>query len=235
MAEATNRPSDMDEQEERLKRLEFVQAAATKGMACFSSLYGYAKEKSGPLRPGVETVEGTVRTVAGPVYQRVHSLPLQVLLFVDSKVDETVVKVDQQVPRIVKEAPGHVYSAAKKATGLARDLASEVKTGGVVEAAGGVAKAVYAKCEPVAEKYAVTTWHALNKLPLFLHVVHIVVPTATHLSEKYNDAVRSTTSKGYAFPAYLPLIPVERLAKVCAEGRPASSEGASDAALGAQQ
>lgn len=75
------------EEEERLKRLEFVQTAATKGMACFSSLYGYAKENSGPLRPRVETVEGTVRKVVGPVYERVHSLPLQVLHFVDGKVE----------------------------------------------------------------------------------------------------------------------------------------------------
>ncbi|CAN6468334.1 unnamed protein product [Victoria cruziana] len=224
----------MGEEEERLKRLEFVQTAATKGMACFSSLYGYAKENSGPLRPRVETVEGTVRKVVGPVYERVHSLPLQVLHFVDGKVDETVVKVEQRVPPIVKEAPGHVYSAAHKATCLARDLASEVKTAGIVEATGGVAKAVYVKCEPVAQKYAVTTWQALNQLPLFAHAVHIVVPTATRLSEKYNDAVRDKTSKGYAFPAYLPLIPVDRFANVFPEDKPAPV-CASDAVIGAQQ
>jgi len=42
--------------------------------------------KSGPLKPGVETVEGTVRSVVGPVYDKFHDVPIEVLKFVDRKV-----------------------------------------------------------------------------------------------------------------------------------------------------
>lgn len=72
--------------EKNLKYMEFVQVAAIYVVVCFSSLYEYAKENSGPLKPGVQTVEGTVKTVIGPVYEKFHDLPFQLLKFVDRKV-----------------------------------------------------------------------------------------------------------------------------------------------------
>lgn len=69
-----------------LKYLEFVQVAAIYIIVCFSSLYEYAKENSGPLKPGVQTVEGTVKTVIGPVYEKFHDVPFELLKFVDRKV-----------------------------------------------------------------------------------------------------------------------------------------------------
>lgn len=74
------------DEEERLKYFEFVQSAALQAIVCFSNLYGYAKDKAGPLKPGVETVEGTVKTVVRPVYNRFHDIPLELLKFVDRKV-----------------------------------------------------------------------------------------------------------------------------------------------------
>lgn len=50
-------------------------------------LYTYAKDNSGPLKPGVDTVEGTVKTVVGPVYQKYQGVPVDVLKFVDRKVN----------------------------------------------------------------------------------------------------------------------------------------------------
>lgn len=55
-------------------------------LVCFSTLYEYAKENSGPLKPGVETVQGTVKTVIGPVFDKFHDVPYQLLKFVDRKV-----------------------------------------------------------------------------------------------------------------------------------------------------
>lgn len=55
-------------------------------VVCFSSLYDYAKENSGPLKPGVQTVEGTVKTVIGPVYEKFRDVPFDLLKFVDRKV-----------------------------------------------------------------------------------------------------------------------------------------------------
>lgn len=74
------------EEEQRLKYLEFVQVATLRALMCFSNVYGYAKEKSGPLKPGVETVEGTVFTVVQPVYDKYHDVPVELLKYVDRKV-----------------------------------------------------------------------------------------------------------------------------------------------------
>lgn len=74
------------EEEERLKYLEFVQVVTLHALMCCSRLYGYAKDNSGPLKPSVETVEGTVKTVVGPVYDKLHDVPIGLLKFVDHKV-----------------------------------------------------------------------------------------------------------------------------------------------------
>ena len=66
--------------------MDFVQAAAIYVIVCFSSIYEYAKENSGPLKPGVQTVEGTVKTVIGPVYEKFSDVPFELLMFVDRKV-----------------------------------------------------------------------------------------------------------------------------------------------------
>ncbi|KAF3793852.1 Stress-related protein [Nymphaea thermarum] len=246
MADANDR-REKPEQEERLKYLEFVKTAASKAVVCVSGLYGSAKKNSGLLRPGVETVEGTVKTVVGPVYQSLHTVPLQLLSFVDRKVDEAISKVDGRVPPIVKEASIHVCWAAQKAPVVAREVATEVRRDGVVGAASGLAKTVYFKCEPVgkelyakyepvgkelyakyepvAERYAVTTWRTLHRLPLFPHVAQIVIPSAAYWSERYNDIVRSSTNRGYAVSSYLPVIPVDKIAKVFSEREHASGEG----------
>ncbi|KAJ9170369.1 hypothetical protein P3X46_018481 [Hevea brasiliensis] len=50
-----------NEEEERLKYLDFVRAAGVYAVDSFSTLYLYAKDISGPLKPGVETVEVTVK------------------------------------------------------------------------------------------------------------------------------------------------------------------------------
>lgn len=76
----------MNDEEENLKYLEFVQVAAIHAVVTFTNLYLYAKDKSGPLKPGVETVEGTVKSVVGPVYDKFHDVPNEVLKFVDRKV-----------------------------------------------------------------------------------------------------------------------------------------------------
>jgi len=70
----------------KLKYVDFVQVVPIYVVVCFSSVYRYAKENSGPLKPGVRTVEDTVRTVIGPVHDKFHDVPFQLLKFVDHKV-----------------------------------------------------------------------------------------------------------------------------------------------------
>ncbi|KAL4352237.1 hypothetical protein GQ457_06G021010 [Hibiscus cannabinus] len=230
MAEAdkSNFQQDLakEEDEQRLKYLEFVQVAAVHAALSFTNLYLYAKERSGPLKPGVETVEGTVKSVVRPVYDKYHDVPVELLKFVDTKVDESVTKLDRRVPPVIKHVSTEAISAAQKAP----EVASDVQRAGVVNTASGYAKSVYTKCEPAAkeiyakyepkaEECAVSAWRKLNKLPLFPHVASVVVPTAAYCSDKYNQRVASGAEKGYKVASYLPLVPTEKIAKVFSQER----------------
>ena len=75
-----------EEEAARLRYLEFVQQAAAQAVILAAAAYAYAKQGAGPLRPGVDHVEGTVRAVVGPVYDRYHAVPLDLLKFLDRKV-----------------------------------------------------------------------------------------------------------------------------------------------------
>ncbi|CAK9171990.1 unnamed protein product [Ilex paraguariensis] len=246
MAESeANQPTEIvQDSEKQLKYLDFVQIAAIYVVVCFSTIYDYAKENSGPLKPGVQTVEGTVKTVIGPLYEKCHDVPFELLKFVDRKVDESINELDRHVPSLMKQASSQAMSVAQKAPEVARTVASKVQRAGVVDTTKNIAKTVYTKYEPtakelytkyepVAEQYAVTTWRSLNRLPLFHQVAHIVVPTAAYWSEKYNQAVTSTAERGYTVSYYLPLVPVERIAKVFegAENGPTVSTNEEAAAM----
>lgn len=151
------------------------------------------------------------------------------------------------MPPTIKQVSSQAVSAAQKAPEVARAVANEVQRAGVVDTASGVAKSVYAKYEPKAkelyskyepkaEQCAVSAWRKLNQLPLFPQVAHVVVPTAAYCSEKYNQTVLSTADKGYKVSSYLPLVPVEKIAKVFGEQgsesvRLVSSHGEADAAV----
>ncbi|KAL3529191.1 hypothetical protein ACH5RR_008513 [Cinchona calisaya] len=67
MAETDPRPQkQMEESEEkRLKYFEFVQVAALHAVLCTAKLYDYAKDNSGPLKPSVQSIEGTVKNIVG--------------------------------------------------------------------------------------------------------------------------------------------------------------------------
>ncbi len=222
-------PETVQTEEERLKYLEFVQAAWLNAVLGVTRAYGYAKENSGPLKTRVETIEGTVKNVVGPVYDKFNGVPVDVLKFVDRKVHESVTKLDGRVPPIVKKVSNQALSAAQKAPVAARAVATEVKSAGVMGSASGLAKTaytkyepaakeLYSKYEPVAGQYAASAWRTLNQLPLFPHVAKVVLPTAAYYTEKYNQKVQQTADKGYKVSSYLPLVPTEKIAKVFSGG-----------------
>ncbi|GFQ05707.1 stress-related protein [Phtheirospermum japonicum] len=243
MAEPESRPpADLtvsENKRKKLKYLDFVQLATIYVIVCCSMIYEYAKENSGPLRPGVQTVEGTVKTVIGPVYEKFHSVPFQLLMFVDRKVDQSLIELDRHVPALLKLASSQACAAAHTATKVTQELASEVHQAGLVDTASKIAKTaynkyepmaneLYAKYEPIAEQYAVAAWLSLNRLPLFSQVAHIMVPTAAYWAEKYNRAVAYSAERGYAVSYYLPLVPIERIAKTFGdENEPTVSTAAS--------
>ncbi|XP_038716922.1 REF/SRPP-like protein At3g05500 [Tripterygium wilfordii] len=213
------------EVEETLKHLEFVQVAALQTIIYLSHLYGLAKEKSGPLKLGVETVEGTVKSVVGPVYDKYHDVPIEVLKYVDRKVGESLTQWDRRVPPVIKQVSAQAFSAAQRAPTVACNVASEVQRTSVKDTATRLAKKVYSeyepaakefynKYEPKAEQSAVSAWRKLNQLPLFPQVAQVVLPTAAYFTEKYNQTVDSTAKEGYRVSSYLPLVPIEKIAKV---------------------
>ncbi|KAK4355683.1 hypothetical protein RND71_024654 [Anisodus tanguticus] len=237
MNEADVRPPTdaVAEDERKLKYLDFVQVAAIYVIVCFSTLYEYGKGNSGPLKPGVQAVEATVKTVIGPVCEKFHNVPFDLLKFIDLKVVELMTEVDRHVPSLLKQASSQALLMAQKAPEIARDLAGEVQRDGLMDTASNVAKALYtkyeptakelyAKYEPVVEKNAVSAWRSLNRLPLFPQVAQILVPTAAYWSEKYNRAVTYASERGFAVAYYFPVIPVERIAKVF-EGDGAAENG----------
>ncbi|CAA2992360.1 Hypothetical predicted protein [Olea europaea subsp. europaea] len=180
----------MDEtKEQRMKRLEFVQVAAFDAVSFAAKVYNYTKDKSGPLKPGIQTVEGTVKTVVGPVYDRYHGVPVEFLKFVDRKVDESMNMVQSHVPAVLKQVSTQAFSTAQKAPVAARSVMT------------------------VAEHLAVSTWCSLNRLPLFPQVAKVVVPTASYYTEKYNQSVQLSAENGYKVASYLPLVPTEKIAK----------------------
>ncbi|KAL2485795.1 REF/SRPP-like protein [Abeliophyllum distichum] len=241
MAESEAKPSIVIEtvqetDEKKLKYLDFVKVVAVYAVVCGSALYEYAKENSGPLKPGVQTVEGTVKAVIGPVYDKFHGVPFELLKFVDRKVDESISELDRHLPALLKEIAYQASAAAQKAPEVARELAAELHRAGLVDTAANIAKSLYAKYEPaakelyteyepVAEQYAVSGWRLLNRLPLFPQVANIMIPTAAYWAEKYNQAVAYTAERGYPVTYYLPLVPIERIAKIFegAENGPAVS------------
>ncbi|MBA0592617.1 stress-related protein [Gossypium raimondii] len=209
--EAISNPENI---QKKLKYLDFIQVVSIYVVVCVSSIYEYAKENSGPLKPGVQTVEETVKTVIGPVYDKFRDVPFELLKFVDCKVDKSLSQLERHVPSMVKQSSSQ-----------ARTVASEVQRVGVVDVAKSItrdiytkykltAKAMYDKYERVAEQYAVFAWRSLNRLPFFPQVAQVVLPTTAYWSEKYNQVVQHFGENGYVVAAYLPLIPINRIAKV---------------------
>nr|AMB19722.1 small rubber particle protein 2 [Taraxacum kok-saghyz] len=179
-APVTNQPEVQIEQE-KLKYLEFVQVAAIHAILYATRAYGYAKDNSGPLKPSVETIEGTLKTVVSPAYQKFHGVPVEVLKLVDRKVDESVTIIDSRVPPLLKEVK--TAGVVETASGLAKTAYTKIEP---------AAKGLYVKYEPVAEQYAASAWHSLNQLPLFPKVANVVVPKAAYYSEKYNQTVQQS-------------------------------------------
>ncbi|XVF06033.1 hypothetical protein REPUB_Repub06bG0013400 [Reevesia pubescens] len=151
------------EEEQRLKYLEFVQVAAVHAVLCFTNLYVYAKERSGPLKSGVETVEGTVKTVVRPVYDKYHDVPVELLKFVDRKVDESVTKIDRRVPPVIKQVSSEAISAAQKAPLIAWGVASDVQRAGMLPLFPQVASLVIPTAAYYTDKYNQTVVSSAEK------------------------------------------------------------------------
>uniref|UniRef100_A0A7N0SZJ4 Stress-related protein n=1 Tax=Kalanchoe fedtschenkoi TaxID=63787 RepID=A0A7N0SZJ4_KALFE len=210
----TSQSDTIEDDANRLKYLDFVQTAVIYGVVLLTSLYECAKDNSGPLKPGVQTVEDTVKTVLAPVYDKFRNVPFELLRFVDHKMGDLINEADHLVPSLLKQGSNQ-----------ARSMATEFQLSSPVDIAKNIIASMeptirdaFEKYEPVAEQYAVSAWRTLNKLPLFPQVAQIMVPTAAYWADKYNSAVYGAAERGYSVSNLMPVIPVERIAKVFDEG-----------------
>jgi hypothetical protein len=190
-----------------LKYLGLVHALVLQAAAYLATLYAYAKDSSGPLKPSVDNVEGTVKTVVGPVYQKVEGKPLQLLQYVDSKVDETISYVDGVVPKYVKDKSYQALDVAKQAPDAARGLVSDVQSRGVYS----TASSLYERYEPVAEQLTFEAWQKLLTLPLVPQAVNVAAPAAKFGVVQYNKLAEILKSKNLPLTAYIPVVPIEKL------------------------
>jgi len=190
-----------------LKYLGLVHALVLQATAYLATLYAYAKDSSGPLKPSVDNVEGTVKTVVGPVYQKVEGKPYQILVYVDSKVDETLAYVDSILPKYVKEKSYQALDVAKQAPDAARGLVADVQSRGVYS----TASSYNERYEPVAEQLTYEAWQKILTVPYVPQAVHVAAPAAKFGALQYNSLARGLKRQNLPLVNYIPLVPIERI------------------------
>lgn len=214
--------SNHENDDQKLNYLGFFQVAAQKVTTRLSVLYDYAKENSGPLKHGVDAMEGTVKLMVGPVYRKVEGKPFEILLLADKKVGDAIVKIDSHVPPTLKSKTSELYGAVKKAPEAARSVVTDIRQVGVVEKTKEVAKTLYVKSEPSAknlynkyEPFAVelslAAWYKLRQVPLVPKVVEVLIPPSAYCVDKYNSGVHYLSDGEFWVAAYLPVVPVEKI------------------------
>eukprot|EP00850_Spirogloea_muscicola_P018172 SM000163S02340 [mRNA] locus=s163:240657:242179:- [translate_table: standard] len=194
-----------------LKYLGFFQDAVLKAVAYLTTLYDYAKDSSGPLKPGLENVEGTVKTIVGPVYNKIDGKPGELLQFVDAKVDKIFTLLDKYVPPYFKEKANQAATLVKEAPANTKALFHDVQSKGFFSTVHEYTE----KYQPVAEKEFYSAWKFFLTFPLAPQVVSFVAPTAIFGAEKYNEAVvffkKSDIPIAKPVAGYLPLVPTEKI------------------------
>lgn len=76
----------MEQNYGELKYLGFVRMVAINIMMCVLDLYECAKQKSGPLKSTLQTMENAVTAATGPVYEKYKGVPDVAVGFLDKKV-----------------------------------------------------------------------------------------------------------------------------------------------------
>ncbi|XP_073036441.1 REF/SRPP-like protein At1g67360 [Primulina eburnea] len=193
----------------QLKHLGFVRILAIKSVVVLSNVYGYVKRNSGPLKSTVVTVENAVTSIVTPFYERCKGVPGDLLVFVDEKVDKVINKFDECAPTAAKYAVSKGQLIVKKASQVAQDLVKEAQVSGpfaAISHAGTMSK-------HFALSQLAVVWYKVNQYPPLHGVSETVVATAAHWSEKYNKLVIDMAAKGNNLFNYVPLVPVDEMAR----------------------
>lgn len=199
MAEADAQVQETVSTSASLKYLGFLPVAILKVTTYIAAFYEFAKDSSGPLKPSVDSVEGTVKTVVGPVCQKIEGKPLELLVFIDRKLDDIFHFVDGVLPPTVKEA-------SSKAYGAIISTVAEVQKDGICS----TTRSYVDKYEPVVESYGIKAYKKAITFPL---VPQAVVVTR-YGAVKINQIIVSLKENGLPLASYLPMLPVSYFDKI---------------------
>lgn len=130
------------------------------------------------------------------------------------QVDEATNKFEEHAPPFAKQVANQAKGLIQQVTHKAEKAVNEAQSGGAKAAANYVAT----ESKQIVLTGSVKLWSGLNNYPVFHAVAEMAVPTAAHWSEKYNHVVKDITGKGYAVFGYLPLIPIDEIAKAFKQG-----------------
>ncbi|EFJ05622.1 hypothetical protein SELMODRAFT_450884 [Selaginella moellendorffii] len=191
----------------KLRYLGCFQAAGQKATGYVATIYELAKENSGPLKPGVDSIEGTVKTVVGPVYDKFEGKPMEFLEFLDKKVGETLVVLDQRLPPVVKDTTQRAFDVAKQAPDAAKTVVADVQKNGLYESV----RVYYVKYEPIAEAWTIEGLKKLKTFPGVPRFIDLVAPSALFGAEKFNQIVSTFKDRNVPLSGYIPLVPVEKI------------------------
>lgn len=125
---------------------------------------------------------------------------------------------------MAKRIASQVHSLIETASQKAQKLVSEAQTGGPRAAFHYAA----AESKHLLLTNSVKAWYKLNHYALFHTVADMAVPTAAHWSKKYNHVILDMTKKGYTVFGYLPLVPIDDIAKAFKQSEAAKKEDATE-------
>ncbi|KAL8156929.1 hypothetical protein AgCh_001870 [Apium graveolens] len=224
------------EQKQALKHLGFVRVIAIHVLIWLSDLYQrYTKqqqrEHSGAFKSTLVYVETTITRILTPLYVQFKDVPDAVLLFLDTKVDEATHGYDKFAPPLVKQFLRQAKSVVIQLLDAAKQLGEVVKADGPT-AALHYAYGLYKESLLI---QLAKPWYEINKISPLNVVAQMVLQTASHISEKYNEVIAGMAGKGYSVFCYLPSVPIDDIAKVFKQVEPAAYGGKSAASSESRQ
>lgn len=128
--------------------------------------------------------------------------------------DEAAHKFDEHAPPFAKKVAGEVKDVTQKVADEAGKVVSEAQCEGPRAAIHYVAT----ESKHFVLINSVKLWNGLNRYAPFHALAGMAVPTVARLSEKYNHVIKTMTGKGYTVFAYLPLVPIDEIAKTFKQG-----------------
>ncbi|KAK9707573.1 hypothetical protein RND81_07G205900 [Saponaria officinalis] len=207
---------EMNTNQQQLKHLGYVRAVAINTVLWLSTLYHYAKTNSGPFTSAVASVEAAVTALISPVFNKFKIVPHHLLVFLDHQVDVAMVKFDERAPALMKKVASEVHGVVESTAQVSKELLHQAQTGGPLSAA----RYAVNETKHTVLHQSVKVWSKLDKLAPFHAVAEMTVPTAAHFSNKYNKLISDLRAKGYAVFSYVPLVPIDEIAKAFKQTKP---------------